>query len=365
MSSVPTLTDGDVVIRALGEQDIPGCYEQCIDPLSVEWTQVPRPFTPEMARDFCLRIAPEAWADGSQWIFCVEADGRYAGNIALRDEGHGRAEIAYGAHPDVRGTGVMERGLRLLLEWGFDTQGVRTTIWLANVGNWASRKLAWRLGFTLDGILRQSHVSHDALVDAWVGTLLADEPRQPHGRWLGTPVLEGGTVRLRPFGEGDVARVVEACGDERTQHWLGRMPAPYTEADARTWYAATAEKRATGGGTTWAVVDPATDVALASIGIFDLDETDCEIGYWTHPDARGRGVMRAALPLVTSWAFAELGVRRVRVVAAVDNAASRHVIESSGFRQTGEERFGTTTRDGLADVALYDVLADEWESLVR
>ena len=108
------------------------------------------------------------------------------------------------------------------------------------------------------------------------------------------------------------------------------------------------------------VVDPAPDLALASVSVFDIGALDCEIGYWTHPDARGRGVMRAAVPLVTTWAFAELGVERIRLVAALDNAASRHVIEASGFRQTGEERLGTTLRTGPADVALYDVLAEEW-----
>ncbi len=96
--------------------------------------------------------------------------------------------------------------------------------------------------------------------------------------------------------------------------------------------------------------------------MFDVDPVDCEIGYWTHPEARGRGVMRAAMPVVTSWAFDELGVQRVRAVAALTNTASRHVIEASGFRQTGEERLGTVLRSGLADVALYDVLAAEWSS---
>ena len=129
----------------------------------------------------------------------------------------------------------MEAGLRLLLEWGFGAQGLQTVVWRATVGNWASRKLAWRLGFRLDGVLRHSHVFRGGLVDAWTGTLLAGEPRQPTGRWLHAPVLEGGGVRLRPFTERDLPRVVEACSDPVTQHWLGRMPSPYTDDDARAW----------------------------------------------------------------------------------------------------------------------------------
>ncbi len=364
---VPILTDGRVTLRALDDRDLAGVLEQCTDPLSIEWTNVPVPFGLPDAMTFVHEIAPGAWTDGSQWIFCVDAgqgglpDGsHYAGNIALRDEGNGVAEIAYGAHAAARGTGVMEAGLRLLIEWGFAQRGEQTVVWRANVGNWASRKLAWRLGFSLDGVLRRSHVFRGELTDAWVGTLVAGEPTQPSGRWLQVPVLEGDGLRLRPFTEADAPRVVEACSDETTQHWLGRMPSPYTADDALAWIRSHTERLATGTAVTWAVTDPATDQVLGAVNVFDIAETDAEVGYWSHPDARGRGVTRTGVRLVTSWAFAELGLRRVRAVAAVDNTASRRVIEASGFRQTGEERLATFVRDGLADVALYDVLAEEW-----
>ncbi len=361
--TVPVLTDGATTLRALADRDVAGVLEQCLDPLSIRWTQVPVPFGLADAQEFVHEIAPGAWADGSQWIFAVEHEGRYAGNIALRDEGHGRAEVAFGAHPQARGTGAMEAGLRLLLGWGFETRGMTTAIWRADVGNWASRKLAWRLGFTVDGVLRRSQWSHGRLVDAWIGTLVADEPREPRHRWLAAPVLKDGVVRLRPLREDDAPRVVEACSDPRTQHWLGGLPSPYSPADAEAWRQSAIEKQATGTGSTWAVTAPDDDRLLGAVSVFDAGADDGEVGYWAHPDARGRGVMRAAVPLVTSWAFAELGLRRVRAVAAADNVASRHVIESTGFRRTGEERLATTLRTGLADVVLYDVLAEEWAPL--
>lgn len=364
---VPTLTDGTVTLRALDGRDLAGVLEQCLDPLSVEWTQVPVPFGLADAVEFVEVIAPGAWADGSQWIFCVDAgpsglpDGsHYAGNIALRDEGHGRAEIAYGAHPAARGTGVMEAGLRLLLEWGFAQQDVQTVVWRANVGNWASRKLAWRLGFSLDGVLRHSHVSRGELVDAWIGTLLAGDPREPSGRWLTVPVLEGGGLRLRPFVDGDVPRIVEACSDERTRRWLGRMPSPFGEAQARSWLAGQQEGQAAGTNVFWAVVDDESDLVLASLELFDHDGESAELGYWTHPDARGRGVMTTAVGLATDWAFGELGLSRMRIASAPGNTASRQVAEANGYQQYAVERLSTTTRDGRGDVVRYDVVGEEW-----
>lgn len=369
--TVPTLSSttsiGTVTLRALNERDIAGVLEQCVDPLSIEWTQVPVPFGLADAREFVEVIAPNAWADGSQWIFAVEHDTgdgpRYAGNIALRDEGHGLAEIAYGSHPGARGTGAIEAGLQLLLEWGFGTQGLQTVIWRANKGNWASRKVAWRLGFRIDGVLRHSHVFRGELVDGWVGTLVADEPREPRHRWLDVPELRGGGVCLRAVTDDDTSRIVEACGDPRTQQWLGLMPSPYTADDAWAWRQACTEKRATGTGTTWAITADSPDTPaplLGAISLFDLNDDDVEIGYWAHPEARGRGVMTAAVRAVTTWAFEELGVGRVRIVCAVDNAASRHVAEAAGFTETGGERRATRVRDGRADVVLYDVLDSEW-----
>lgn len=357
---VPTLSDGDVVLRALGEQDVEGCYEQCIDPESVRWTHAPTSYTREMARDFCTVAAPQKWAEGSEWIFAVEADGAYAGNIALVNLEHGRAEVSYGAHPAARGTGTMERAVRLLLEWGFAERSLSTVVWRAQRGNWASRKLAWRLGFTVDGLLRHSYEHRGLLGDAWIGTLLAGEPRTPSKRWLSAPVIETEALRLRPLREADVPRIVEACSDERSQHWLGQLPSPYTETDARTWLESTQEGHATGTKVTWAVADPATDLLLGAINIMDIDPFDCEVGYWAHPGARGRGLTQAAMRLVTQHAFDDLGVRRVSAYAALDNAASRHVIESAGLGQTGIERLGTVLRTGPADVAIYDVLAEEW-----
>jgi RimJ/RimL family protein N-acetyltransferase len=364
MSAAPTLTDGVVTVRGHRPDDAEGCYEQCQDPLSRQWTTVPIPYTREMARHWVTETMPGGWVDGSTWGFAVEVDGRYAGTVELRDEGNGRAEVAYGSHPWVRGTGAIERAVRLLLEWGFAEQGVRVVVWRANAGNWASRKLAWRLGFSFDGTVRRALPQRGELRDGWVGTLLDTDDRGPRAPWLEVPVLEADGLRLRAWRESDVPRIVEACSDERTQLWLGRMPNPYTEADARAWLEHQQENRARGQALNWAVVEPEhDDRALASISAFDLvPEVECEIGYWAHPDARGKGVTTRAMSAVVRHAFESLRVRRVTAGAAVDNASSRRVIEANGLRAWGTERAGTAVLGGRADIVWYDVLVEEWRA---
>lgn len=361
MPTPPTLSDGVVTLRRHREDDAQGSFEQCQDPLSQAWTTVPVPYSLADARGYVTQMLPAGWEQDTEWAFAIESEGRYGGTVSLRNEGDGRAEIAYGAHPAIRGTDTVERALRLLVEWGFAEQKLHTIIWWSNTGNWASRKVAWRLGFSFDGTVRRWLPQRGELRDGWVGTLLREDPREPRTTWLDNPVLDGEGLRLRPLEDRDCDRIVEACSEERTQHWLGLLPAPYTLEDARTYLASRTEQLAAGTGATWAVVDPADDVLLATVGYFDhVPGIECEIGYWTHPRARGRGVMTRAVRVLTGYAFETLGVNRVRMFAAVDNAASRHVIEANGLTQSGIERLGAEIRTGRADLAIYDVLAAEF-----
>lgn len=357
----PRLTDGDVTLRAHHEDDIERILEQCRDPLSVRWTVVPAPYTPDHAKQFVRHAMPGGWASGEEWGFAVEHQGRFAGTVSLRNRGQGRAEIAYGAHPDARGCGVMSRALRLLLTWGFEAVGLGTVIWLANEGNWASRRLAWAVGFSFDGTLRGWLPHRDALVDAWTGTLRRGEALRPRGRWLEVPRIAGEHVVLRSTRDADVERVHEACSDERSAYWLGRFPAPYTRAHAEQFVLLREAGMAAGTDVHWVVADPDDDRLLGAVSLMGIGEGGAQIGYWTHPDARGRGVMTEGVRLAVRHAFVDaedggLGLERVHLEAAVDNTASRHVAEAAGLELQTVLPRAIMVRDGLHDSARYGAL---------
>ena len=355
---VPLLADGDVRLRRHLDSDIDGVVEQCRDPLSRRWTTVPLEYTRDDARRFVREVMPGGWLADQEWGFAVEVDGRYAGTVSLRNEGAGRAEIAFGTHPWVRGTGAVTRALRLLLDWGFADRELESVVWFAHVGNWASRKTAWRLGFTFAGTLRRRLAQRGELRDAWAATLLREDPREPRTRWLEVPVLHGDRVLLRRPREDDVPRIVAACQDPEAQRWLGGLPSPYAGSDARDWLAEIAEGAATGRMVTWAVADAADDRFLGSLGIFDVDpDSGAEVGYLTHPEARGRGLTAEACGLAVRYALGDLGLPKVRAAAAAGNLASRRVLEACGFRSWGVERRAVRVRDGWADAVRYDVIA--------
>ena len=342
--------------------------EMCQDPEMQHWTTIPVPYQPHNAKQFLTEFIPAGWRDGSFRAWAIEYDGRFAGTIDLRGgEGQG-GEMGFGAGPWARGAGVMTRAARLVLDHAFDTFGWDLVIWRAFVGNWPSRRVAWKAGFRGLQTLRGGGVSRGTRRDEWVASIARDEPREPHGHWWTVPVLAGDGIRLRPFREDDVERTVEACADERTQYWLAGLPSPYLPAHAQDFIAGRREYAASGNGVSWVITDE-SDRLLANVSIFDLarrvDHTTGEIGYWTHPDARGRGVMTAAVGLAIEHAFTPvaaggLGRRRLTLLAAEGNKSSRHVAVANGFTLTGTQRAATPLRDGsYADLLMYDLLAAE------
>ena len=370
---VPRLTDGVVTLRAHTEADIPALTEQALDPGMVRWTTVPVPASDETSRRFATELVPKGWREGTEWQFAVEAPDdsgtpRFAGSVSLRDEGDRRAEVAYGAHPWARGRGLVHRALDLLLDWGFGERRLETVIWWAHEGNWASRRVAWRLGFTvLDGVVPAWLEQRGELRDSWVGALRASDERTPRTRWLDVPRVVGQKVVLRPHEPRDAGRVREACSDDRTAYWLADLPRPYTIDEAERYVRSRTESHATGAGVHWAVADPGTDELVGNISVFDLKPgDDAEIGFWTHPAARGAGVMTEACALAVRHAFVPeddggLGLRRLKIFAAEGNVASRRVIAANGFVETGRHRADTRLGDGTwVDTIAHDLLRSEY-----
>lgn len=372
---VPILSTGDVTLRAHQAGDAPACVEQCLDPVSIRWTTVPLGYTLDNAHQFLGTLVPGGWERGSEYAFAIEAthpDGqrRFSGTVSLRDEGSRRAEIAFGAHPAVRGHGVMSTAVRVILDWGFDTLGLETVSWWANRGNVGSRRVAWRAGFSFGGTVKRWLDHRGEYPDAWVGTLHRDDERSPTTPWWESPVLRGERVLLRPLDEGDVDRIVEGCRDERTRHFLPFLPTPYDAVDAREFLVLSAESASVGAVANWAMADPVTGRHLGSVGVHNRTHMgglrQGEIGYWTHPDARGRGLTSEAVGLVIQHAFADeadggLGMERLSLRAAATNLASQHVARANGMLEVGRQRRSETLGDGsVTDMVEFDLPRADW-----
>jgi RimJ/RimL family protein N-acetyltransferase len=371
-STIPTLTDGVVTLRAPTDDDIEGSFEQCQDPASQRWTRIPVPYTRDDAKTYLRHIIPGGWETDREWCFVVEARDdtgtpRFAGSISLRNEDEARAEIAYGAHPWVRGRGVMERACRLLLDWGFAERDLQTVSWSARRGNWASRRLAWRLGFTVEGSMRSWLPQRGELADVWVGTLLRGDVRSPGSPWLESVRIVGDRVVVRTMREADLPRIVETRSDPDTQRWLqgARETAPHTMASNAGFVDARLEEAADGQAVHWAIADPVTDDYLGQVSLTGVvHRREADLAYWAHPSSRDRGTTSEAVRLVVRhcaipFEDGGLGLHRLTANAAVGNDASQRLLERAGFTRIGLENRSTLLPDGtFVDTVLYDQLVD-------
>lgn len=185
------------------------------------------------------------------------------------------------------------------------------------------------------------------------------------------PILSEGTVTLRQHREADVPRVVEACSDPETSYWLGTLPSPYTEDHARTFLESHADQVRAGDAAHWVVADAGTDLLIGSVSLMDLASgSGPEVGYWAHPDARGRGLLTQAVRLAVRQAFAPvaeggLGFGKLRLESALGNTASRRVAEKTGFSEVGLQRAAIICRDGLHDAMRYVLLVSDIASEIE
>ncbi len=170
-------------------------------------------------------------------------------------------------------------------------------------------------------------------------------------------VLTVGPLVLRPWRADDVDAVWSSLQDPDTRLWNGGG------VNSREDAAALVARRAdwsTGDHASWAVV--AGDVVVGSVSLHSIDpgQGDAEVGYWTTAAARGRGVATAAVDAACRWAFTALGVERVELCHAVENAASGRVAEKAGFVFEGRLRRSYRYGDGVKrDELLWARLSDD------
>jgi RimJ/RimL family protein N-acetyltransferase len=323
------------------------------------------------------------------WCIADAATNEMLGNVQVFAMGpildRFQGELGYWLRPGARGRGVIGEALKPVLAHAFTPVGKGGLGLLrlhaaTDSENHTCQSILQSAGFSQCGAGHQTWRRTDgSFSDGVYFELLIAGIGRP-ATALGPITLEGNpapnrgapSIRLRRWRHADAERVVQACSDERTQHWLAAgLPSPYTLQDAHTYIAGRGQEASEGKGLYWCVADPESDVCLGSVAVMDLRDahgTVGEIGYWTHPDARGRGVMSHAVRMVVRHAFIPredggLGRKRLRLNAADGNSASAHIALANGFVEVGRDRQAEPLGDHtFADLVRFDLLVDEWEA---
>jgi RimJ/RimL family protein N-acetyltransferase len=317
------------------------------------------------------------------WCIADAASDSMLGNIQIFRMGpvqdRFQGELGYWLRPGARGWAIVVEALRPLIAHAFrpvKAGGLGLVrLYAATDGdNYASQSILRSAGFTQWGANHRAWRRSDgSLSDGVYFELLASQlPNGDAGLTTSEdPVtLEGAEVRLRRWRHTDADRVAQACSDQRTQHWLGHsLPWPYTIKDAHTYVEGRRQDAMQGVSLSWCVAELRSDLCLGSVAVMDLADVLCtsgEIGYWTHPDARGRGVMSEAVRLAVRHAFIPredggLGRLRLQIGVAAGNYASEHIALTAGFLEVGRDRQAEPLGDGsFVDLVRFDLLVAEW-----
>jgi RimJ/RimL family protein N-acetyltransferase len=156
LGSVEIRGDG-LVLRAWVDDDVPAIVRACQDPEILHWIPViPRPYTEEHARAF---VRGE-WSTEPGRQFAVTENGGLVGSIGMRvNDVNRNGHIGYWCAPEARGRGVTTRALRLVCRYGFDELRLGRLELITDPDNRASQRVAEKVGFQREGVLR-SHLVH-------------------------------------------------------------------------------------------------------------------------------------------------------------------------------------------------------------
>lgn len=352
-----SLTAGRLHLRPWEPWDAEEVHAACQDPEVARWTTVPSPYTAEDARVFVQEQSPQGWAAGTAASFAVldATTARVHGSVSLTGMADGSAEIGYWAAPGSRRQRYTAEAVGAVCRWGFGALDLQRVLWRAEVGNWGSRAVAETCGVTVEGTLRQGLVHRGRRRDCWTGSLLATDEvvdrRAFGGRWTD---LEGEGLVLRQWRDDDLDGVVEALSDPASARWLP-IPSPYAVHDGRAFLEDTRHRWVAGQSACLAVELEGRLAGMLLVMPSGRDAGLAELGWWTSPWARGRGVVGRAVKTLVPWARA-VGLQRLEAGVDVQNTASQRAAERAGFVREGVRTAGlrSSPRDGRRhDAVLY------------
>lgn len=151
-----------VLLRAWRDEDVDEIVRCTNDPEIPRWTRVPAPNTAEIVREWLA-----AMPDDELHLCVADPDtGAVLGSVGLMrgDRENRRAEIGYWVAAEHRGRGVAVAAVEEVARRAFADGWERLELHI-DPRNAASRRVAEKAGFALEGILREYEVLKERRAD--------------------------------------------------------------------------------------------------------------------------------------------------------------------------------------------------------
>jgi ribosomal-protein-serine acetyltransferase len=169
------------MLRPFRRRDV-GTFHDAVDS-SIDELQPWLPWIDGYNRGFAQRFIRESvgsWADRRAFDFSVRTQedlDRHIGNVSVwqTSQQNNIGEVGYWIRSDETGKGYGTESAAVVVKIGFEELGFHKVVLRIAVGNVGSERIAAKLGFTLEGTLRDEVKVGDEWLDHTAWSMLASE----------------------------------------------------------------------------------------------------------------------------------------------------------------------------------------------
>jgi ribosomal-protein-serine acetyltransferase len=272
-----------------------------------------------------------------------------------------KAEIGYWIGQAFAGQGIITKAVRGLIDYAFWELGLNRIQLCCATDNAASRRIAKKLGFSFEGLVREDRLLRGSRVSHEVWSLLAtDWTTQAVG--FSKSLGSGAELRLL---ESKDAKSVFAAVDSNRPHLRQFLPwvdGNTTLEHSEQFIQSTLDQFKDFDGLSASIWQDNQFAGLIGMHFIDWEHKDTEFGYWLSEAHTGRGLVTKAATALLDYIFFELNLHRVSIAHALENAASQKVIERLGFKPESTTRDAEWLYTRFHDWKKYGLLRREWQN---
>jgi ribosomal-protein-serine acetyltransferase len=170
-------------------------------------------------------------------------------------------------------------------------------------------------------------------------------------------------IKLRPYYLTDIQPMYKAIRESMAEilPWMPWCHIDYSIQESKTWVESCPDSWEKGTAYEFVILDARNDSFLGCCGLNRIHIIDkvANLGYWIRTSQTRQGVAANAALLLVRFGFQQLQLKRIEIIAAVENVASQRVAEKIGAVREGVLRNRLILQDQVHDAVLFSIIPDD------
>lgn len=172
-------------------------------------------------------------------------------------------------------------------------------------------------------------------------------------------------IKIRPYRITDAPELFKAVMQSHAELsvWQPWCHATYSMNDSESWVELSVKNWENRTEFNFVIESTQTGEFLGGVGLNKIDEMNkiANLGYWVRTSHTRQGVASQAAKLAAEFGFQELGLRRIEIIAAVGNIASKRAAEKTGAKEEGILRNRLKIYENSHDAVLFSLIPDDFK----